>query len=79
MLCHSSLPLSFCPAGGSAPDASPHAALSPAVFYQAGTVWPLSCKLLALCALSRPVNQTHQSKSNWNIAAIEDRLGIYGK
>lgn len=53
-----SLPLSFCPVGRSAPDASPHVALSPPMFYQAGTVWPLSCRLVAHCALSRPVNQT---------------------
>lgn len=58
VLCHSSLPLSFCPVGRSAPDASPRVALSPPMFYRAGTVWPLSCKRVAHCALSRPINQT---------------------
>lgn len=50
--CHSFVPLSFCPVSRSAPDASPRVVLSPPVFYRAGTVWPLSCKMAAHGALS---------------------------
>lgn len=52
VLCHGFVPLSFCPVSGSAPDARPRDVLSPPVFYLAGTVWPLSCKMVAHDALS---------------------------
>lgn len=76
VLCHSCLLLSFCLVGRSAPDASPHVAPSPPMFYQAGTAWPLSCKQVVHCALSRPINQTNIKQirasqtvsGKWNVA-----------
>lgn len=61
VLCHSFVPPSFCPVSRSAPDASPRVALSPPVFYRAGIVWPLSCKMAAHGALSWPIRQIYRS------------------